>query len=1003
MRPIRMTLRAFGPFPGTEVVDFRPALGSRLFGIYGPTGAGKTSILDGICFSLFGESSGHERKGDDLRSHHAPPDVETEATLVFEVGAHRYHVVRRPRQSVQGRRGAALVERVHWAALYDATHLDIDNIGPANPGTVLEERKVEAVGERIRSILNYSAAQFRQVVLLPQGQFRKLLTASSDDRSAVLRGLFDVSVYERFVEHLKGEASGLRDGIRDGRTAIRARLDTHGLGDIGELEAAIAGLVAGAEEQTGRRDAAEQARDGARASLEEAKRVDVLFKELDSAKAAVDELQPASGTIDRSRIRLDLARRAQDCAAADALVASDASRLVEAKESHDEAVLEETNAQERHARASEGLRASNARQPERLAASTKLGQHEVYQQKVEQAGDQLGRLEQLRASADEAKRRFDAAAGELARAKDLLGLLRQLSALKREERTASGFRDAMASVHQLEQEEAGASGVRRKADRELKEARGVEAAAQSALLQAQASHLASELRDGTPCPVCGALEHPDPAAQEAGGHGIEEAVRDAAQRRARAEVAASAAGRELSRIEGKLEAAREHLRGLKPPMREISQVKSDIADLEDRLELAFPERSTDDPEAGAEAALIEVGHAETSLERFRRSFDTSDTKLKLAEERLKTTLADVPEVLRSKEAINDRIRGLATLKLKLEQDHNKATEEEKDAFNALAAASGTSRARAEEMERLVNSHHGHLRNFTSAKRKAGLSDDEYATAKADIPNIIGLDTEITEYYRKKNDADGRLDRARLAIEGKERPDVAAADEAWTLADNASKDAHEKLTRLGSELERLQSTGTALEEIQNGMADKEARYGVVGELEKLANGSNDHNLRLRDFAIAATFDQVLEAANERFARMSRNRFTLLRKAGGGDGRSKSGLDIEVHDAHTDQKRDAHTLSGGEGFLASLSLALGLSDVVQAEAGGVKLDAIFIDEGFGHLDDETLDVALDTLRDLVGQDRAVGVISHVDAVKEQIPRGFDVVRLPQGSVVRERVGN
>lgn len=171
---------------------------------------------------------------------------------------------------------------------------------------------------------------------------------------------------------------------------------------------------------------------------------------------------------------------------------------------------------------------------------------------------------------------------------------------------------------------------------------------------------------------------------------------------------------------------------------------------------------------------------------------------------------------------------------------------------------------------------------------------------------------------------------------------------------------------------------------------------------LTDGRNAHRLRLRDFAIAATFDLVLEAANQRFARMSRGRFSLLRKYEGGDGRARAGLDIEVYDAHTDQKRDAHTLSGGEGFLASLSLALGLSDVVQAEAGGVKLDAIFIDEGFGHLDDETLDVALDTLRDLVGQDRAVGVISHVEAVKEQIPMGFDVVRQPQGSVISQRVG-
>jgi len=230
----------------------------------------------------------------------------------------------------------------------------------------------------------------------------------------------------------------------------------------------------------------------------------------------------------------------------------------------------------------------------------------------------------------------------------------------------------------------------------------------------------------------------------------------------------------------------------------------------------------------------------------------------------------------------------------------------------------------------------------------------------------------------------------------------ASSAALAEADAGLGKAEEILTTTTMRLGQIETTQALVVRLTGELAAATERYRVLGELAQLTDGRNAHRLRLRDFAIAATFDLVLEAANQRFARMSRGRFALLRKYEGGDGRARAGLDIEVYDAHTDQKRDAHTLSGGEGFLASLSLALGLSDVVQAEAGGVKLDAIFIDEGFGHLDDETLDVALDTLRDLVGQDRAVGVISHVEAVKEQIPMGFDVVREPQGSVVIQRLG-
>ena len=317
MRPIKLTLQAFGPFADTQTVDFRDALESRLFGIYGPTGAGKTSILDGLCFALFGESSGQERQGDDLRSHHATVAVETEAQLIFEVGVKRYFLVRRPRQTVRGKRGDALVERQHWAALYDATGLEIDDINPDNPGVVMEERKVEVVAERMRSILNYSAAQFRQVVLLPQGQFRQLLTASSDQRSAVLRGLFDVSLYERLVERLKAEASDLRDRVEQGRAQIQGHLQSHNAPDAEALATMIAAAAAEIIVQTETRDVAIIARDTLRIALQTTQGVAVRFVEHDAAVAALDLVEQQQERIDALKARQSAAHQAQSCAAPD--------------------------------------------------------------------------------------------------------------------------------------------------------------------------------------------------------------------------------------------------------------------------------------------------------------------------------------------------------------------------------------------------------------------------------------------------------------------------------------------------------------------------------------------------------------------------------------------------------------------------------------------------------------------------------------------------------------
>jgi exonuclease SbcC len=1002
MRPIRMTLTAFGPFPGSEVVDFRSALGARLFGIYGPTGAGKTSILDGICFALFGESSGQERKGDDLRSHHAPPATETEVSLVFEVGGQRYHVVRKPRQRVKGQRGATLVERPHYAALYDASKLEVDDISPDNPGLVLEERKVEAVGERIRSILGYSAAQFRQVVLLPQGQFRQLLTASSDERSAVLRGLFDVSVYERFVDRLKDEASNLRDGVLETRSTVTTRLGIHGLDDAAQLAGAIEALAGEVETLRAGQVAAATTREAAKVALDAANNVATLFSEVEAARKGLEALAQEITNIASLRARLSSAKQAQGCAAADALLVSATDALRNAEGRKMAAIEAEVVATATHSVSLNALAASNAREEERKQASLALIQHQGYQSKVKAAEGQLQKVEGLATAAAEAKARLDSAVARQDGARGLLELLQKLESLGREERDASAFIAATANVDQLERDGEVASRRLSDAEHQLGAAYRAEAAAESALMSAQAGRLASGLKPGTPCPVCGATEHTSPAILEAGSEDLGAALEAARRDRQAAEGVQSNANAAKGRVDGQLEQARSNLRGLKAPARELSVVREELAAVRDQLDLEFQDVQVDAPQKAVDAARVRLGQAEASYTGAREKSTNAASALASARAGLEATLADVPVDLRDPTALDAYIKGLAEKVHALQSAHQQEVNAERTAATKLAEATAGCLALDREVAGLVASQGENLERFNAALRDAGLGNQEYAAAKDDIPAIASLETEIGDHDERLANARGRLDRANEAIRGKETSDVAAASLAWTEADGAYTAAEKKLTETSLRLTDLQATSNAVAVLLEAMQADEARYGVIGSLARLADGNNDHRLRLRDFAIGATFDQVLEAANQRFGRMSRGRFTLLRKSGGGDGRSRSGLDIEVHDAHTDQKRDAHTLSGGEGFLASLSLALGLSDVVQAEAGGVKLDAIFIDEGFGHLDDETLDVALDTLRDLVGQDRAVGVISHVEMVKEQIPRGFDVVRLPQGSVVRERVG-
>ena len=1020
MRPIKMTLTAFGPFADTQSVDFRPALSSRLFGIYGPTGAGKTSILDGICFSLFGESSGQERQGDDLRSHHAAPDVETEARLVFEVGAKRYHVVRRPRQTVRGKRGDALVERQHWAALYDATDIDVDDIDGDNPGVVMEERKVEVVADRMRSILNYSAAQFRQVVLLPQGQFRQLLTASSDQRSAVLRGLFDVSLYERFVERLKAEASDLRDEVERGRSVINGHLQAHDASGADALAQLIEILKIDAGLQTVSRDTARTARDAARVTLQSTQQVEARFSEHDAAVAGLNDILARADEVDGLKLRKSAADRALSCVAADSRATEAEGDLEVGLEAQAKAEEQSADQERVSAAAETALQDSLTRQPERDAAAANVTQLEGFQGRVAGAEPLRAAARESASGAVQTKRVLDEtvtaqAAAELAqttaaaeheavqrRTLRISQIEGALQALKQAQERASSFVSATAAVGRLAVVRSDALANLEGLRRSLAQAHEAEVTAERTLASAQAAHLAHQLEDGQPCPVCGSPDHPQPAGKTEVGLGLDAAWREARGAREAADAEERIGAQAAARADGEWTQAVTRLAELQAPDRDVSAIMSDVNAAEGELVSLREGSDLNATQAALDAARTHVVSTLADLTAARDCHTTADKAATSDASALEASLADVPVELRDVTTVARQLETAIQRRDQLNAAHQSAVEAERRTSEAVLAARSALAHAQGRVKELSEARDAHLAVFNAAKAAASLTNESYAQAKADVPNLESLNTKITEQVTALAAAHDRRKRAAAAINGLDRPNLEAISAALVEADTALAKAEELLTTTTIKLGQIEAIQSLVARLTEELAAATERYRVLGELAQLTDGRNAHRLRLRDFAIAATFDLVLEAANQRFARMSRGRFALLRKYEGGDGRARAGLDIEVYDAHTDQKRDAHTLSGGEGFLASLSLALGLSDVVQAEAGGVKLDAIFIDEGFGHLDDETLDVALETLRDLVGADRAVGVISHVEAVKDQIPLGFDVTRELHGSVVNERRG-
>lgn len=243
MRPIKLTLSAFGPYGGAETIDFREATDAGLFGIYGPTGSGKSSIFSAISFALFGEGAKEEQGIGTMRSDFAPEDLLTEVSLQFELGAKRYYVRRQPDQARPKARGEGHTMQPHAAWLFDVSDVAIDDVGPDCCGVPLAERKVSAVLSHVEGLLGYGAQQFRQIVLLPQGRFERFLVSNSKDRLAILRELFDVSLYRRLTEKLKADAANIRREIEDGYRLHGRRLQLEGFASSDELTDGIASAL----------------------------------------------------------------------------------------------------------------------------------------------------------------------------------------------------------------------------------------------------------------------------------------------------------------------------------------------------------------------------------------------------------------------------------------------------------------------------------------------------------------------------------------------------------------------------------------------------------------------------------------------------------------------------------------------------------------------------------------------------------------------------------------
>ncbi|MFF1908325.1 AAA family ATPase [Kitasatospora sp. NPDC058218] len=1007
MRLHGLTITAFGPFAGTETVDFDALAAGGLFLLRGATGAGKSSVLDAVCFALYGEVPGARRAGR-LRSDHADPLRLTQVRLELTLGGRRLEITRLPEQLRPKKVGkGTTVERAQtllreWVA----------DSGDGTPGWRAVSKSHQEAGEEIHRLIGMSREQFCQVVLLPQGDFARFLRGDSEERGKLLRRLFDTERFQHVEAWLAEQRRSHEAAVQTGRRRLRD-LASKAEQAAGPQAEPAAGWVPAEEEAhpavdltSGVLGWAAILRSGA------AEQLAVAGAALAGAEAGHRRAEAARGAADelagRQRRHREAAREAARLAEGAPAMERDVDRLAAARAAVGvESVLhlrEAAGATHRAAREEERRhraaladspvaegRALSRAEAEELAAAEHRLRAEVVRLEAARADER--RCEELRreqASLDADRRRAEELAEEAA--DWLADFDGRLAALQEEQ---SAARAAGARVEQLDVRH-GELTERLAAARLRDELRAAIALAEPRALARRtealdarehsqdlrerrltgmAAELAAQLRAGEACRVCGSPEHPEPARPASGQVGAQdeeraraaqaqaEQVADTAERelaglRVREATAAGAAGPEsvaaLAEALGTL--GREHrealraAEGLGPVTRELERLAQDQARQLGAL------RDAGERTAALTARVQTLGGEQEELAR-----------------RVAAARGDAASV-------SGRASALARL------------------AGGVAAVAGAARVCADAALRLKEADD----ELARAAAAAGFPGPEEATAVL-LPREERdrLEARLTGHRSALAAAEQQLALPELA-EAAARPpaDLPGTQAALLAATGRLRRAHAAHEAAGERCAALAGIGRQLAELASSLAPALDRYARINRLASVAAGTSTENrlrMRLESYVLAARLEQVAAAASARLVRMSGGRYTLVHSDGRGTGNKRSGLALRVVDAWTGTERDTSTLSGGESFFASLALALGLADVVTDEAGGMPLDTLFIDEGFGTLDEQALEEVMDVLDGLRERDRAVGIVSHVADLKSRIPAQLMVRKGRRGSTL------
>ncbi|MBK5240307.1 AAA family ATPase [Clostridium sp.] len=1044
MKIRKLIINGFGPYATKQELDFEENLQDKnMFVITGNTGAGKTTIFDAINFALYGEANGCDRESKSLRSDFADPGTPTEVELWFSLREKEYYVKRTPSYIKPKQRGDGFVENKPSAEIKLSKDKTVTG--------------VNQVTKEVENILGITTEQFKQLVMIPQGEFKRLLNAKSDEKEDIFRKIFGTEIFQSIQNNIKEQSNKLKRSIeqveRDRSNKIRSficsevddglfRLINADKHNIELIMSCFYKFIEGDRDKEKKLDAKiEETRRlidkiSSEKTLGEAnnKRFDNLEKnkgELDKLNQQVEQFKNKGSVLFRGKKALT-AKRYEDKYNDKNNEIKELKKEIEEIDKKIDIYTESYKKAEKNFKDEQGKENEKSQLIKDIDENQRLKDKAIAYEKNKVILETLDkkvteikiRIKVIGLTSFENDKKIELINNELAeikKAKEENGTLeiKQINENNKKDKLDRLRSDINLWINENGKHKKATENFK-EIDQRFKVLKGKFELLEDTFRKNQAGILASNLQEGASCPVCGSIHHPSLAKLE-NSEITEEAVKISKDSLEEVRDQRDKKLNDLTDINSSLKAIKDN--SITPGVKELLNKEDNyqVMDISAGVNVLVTNNTAILLELknkiqilstmiNKESEKIQIRDiTQKNNEKLRSELELKNEEHVLEDGNLRAAKNTLDSIKNDFKGEMKNVGELVQIGIALSERQKalkKAYEDAESAFSKIKGNLDQEMGRHKRTNEMKENADEEFKKavcvFKESVLELGFSGyDDYKASSLTEEKIENLDVEINEFNINLSGVKKLYEASLKEIEGLIIVDLEILKDKLVSEDIIFKSLNKEQMELFA---RIRNNSLILEDCEKyskTIEIDEKKYEIVGKLSNIINGDNSKKISFERYVLAAYFEDIIMAANIRFNKMTSGRFELLRKQEIGDKRKGQGLELEVFDNYTGKARDVKTLSGGEGFKASLSMALGLADVVQAYAGGIQLDTMFIDEGFGTLDPESLDNAIECLMDLQKDSRLVGIISHVPELKERIDARLEVSSTSKGSMAEFKV--